>query len=46
MRLAILIGFILGLTHGAVVSESYSANNYENNKLIFTQKNSNIFSSL
>jgi len=46
MRLAILIGFIFGLTHGAVVSQSYSANNYENNQLFFTQKNSNIFSSL
>jgi len=46
MRLAILLGFILGLTHGTVVSESYSANNYENSQLFFTQKNSNIFSSL
>ena len=46
MRLAILLGLILGVTHGTVVSESYSANNYENNQLFFTQKNSNIFSSL
>lgn len=46
MRLAILLGFIFGVTHGTVVSESYSANNYENNQLFFTQKNSNIFSSL
>jgi len=46
MRLAILLGFIFGVTHGTVVSESYSANNYENNPLFFTQKNSNIFSSL
>ena len=46
MRLAILLGFIFGLTHGVVVSESHSANNYENNHLFFTQKNSNIFSSL
>ena len=46
MRLAILLGFIFGLTHGAVVSESYSANNYENNQLFFTQNNPNIFSSL
>jgi len=46
MRLAILLGFILGVTHGTVISESYSANNYENNQLFFTQKNSNIFSSL
>jgi hypothetical protein len=46
MRLAILLGFILGVTHGTVVSESYSAKNYENNQLFFTQKNSNIFSSL
>jgi len=46
MRLAILLGFIFGVTHGTVVSESYSAKNYENNQLFFTQKNSNIFSSL
>ena len=46
MRLAILLGFIFGLTHGAIVSESYSANNYENNQLFFIQKNSNIFTSL
>ena len=46
MRLAILLGFIFGLTHGAIVSESYSASNYENNQLYFIQKNSNIFSSL
>ena len=46
MRLAILLGFIFGLTHGAIISESYSSNNYENNQLFFTQKNSNIFSSL
>ena len=46
MRLAILLGFILGLTHGVVVSESYSAKNYENNQLFFTQKNLNILSSL
>ena len=46
MRLAILLGFIFGLTHGVVVSESHSANNYEYNQLFFTQKNSNIFSSL
>ena len=45
MRLAILLGFIFGLTHGVVVSESYSANNYENNQL-FSEQNSNIFSSL
>ena len=42
MRLAILLGFIFGLTHGAIVSESYSANNYENNQLFFIQKNSNL----
>ena len=46
MRLAILLGFIFGVIHGTVVSESYSANYHENNKLFFTQKNSNIFSSL
>jgi len=46
MRLAILLGFIFGVTHGTVVSESYSANNFDNNHSIFTQKNSNIFSSL
>ncbi len=46
MRLAILLGFIFGVTHGTVVSESYSANKYENNQLFFTQKNSTIFSSL
>ena len=46
MRLAILLGFIFGLTHVVVVSESHSANHYENNQLFFTQKNSNIFSSL
>ena len=46
MRLAILFGFIFGLTHGAIVSESYSANNYENIQLFFIPKNSNIFSSL
>ncbi len=46
MRLAILLGFIFGLTHGVVVSEGHSANNYENNQLFFTRKNSNIFSSL
>jgi len=37
MRLAILLGFIFGVIHGTVVSESYSANNYENNQLFFTQ---------
>jgi len=31
MRLAILLGFIFGVTHGTVISESYSANNNENN---------------
>ncbi len=46
MRLAILLGFIFGLTHGVVVSESYSANNYENNQLFFSEQNSNIISSL
>jgi len=46
MRLAILLGFIFGLIHGTFVFESYSANNYENNQLFFTEKNSNIFSSL
>ena len=46
MRLAILLGFIFGITHGSIVSESYSVNNYENNQLFFIQKNSNIFSSL
>ena len=46
MRLAILLGFIFGLTHGVVVSESYSANNYENNQLFFSEQNSNIFTSL
>ena len=44
MRLAILLGFTLGLTHGVIVSESYSANNYQNNQLIYNQNNSNIFS--
>jgi len=46
MRLAILLGFIFGITHGTVVSECYSANNYEIYQLFFTQKNSNILSSL
>ena len=46
MRLAILLGFIFGVTHGIVVTEGYSAKNHENNQLFFTQKNSNIFSSL
>ena len=46
MRLAILLGFIFGITHGTIVSEIYSAKNYENNQLFFTKKNSNIFSSL
>ena len=46
MRLAILLGFTLGLTHGIIVSESYSANNYQNDQIIYEQKNSNILSLL
>tara|TARA_B000000609_G_scaffold138443_1_gene115443 strand:- start:985 stop:1125 length:141 start_codon:yes stop_codon:yes gene_type:complete len=46
MRLAIFLGFFLGLIHGTIVSDSVSANNFEYNQLFFSEKNQNIFPSM
>lgn len=46
MRFAIILGFLLGITHGVFVSEGHSANNFENNQFLITEKYVNIFSPL
>ena len=43
MRFAIILGFLLGITHGFFVSEGYSSNNFENNQFLITEKSVNIF---
>ena len=46
MRFAIILGFLLGITHGVFVSEGHSANNFENNQFLITEKSLNKFSPL
>ena len=46
MRFAIILGFLLGITHGVFVSEGHSSNNFENNQFLITEKSVNMYSAL
>ena len=46
MRFAIILGFLLGMTHGIFVSEGHTSNNFENNQFLITEKSVNIYSPL
>ena len=46
MRFAIILGFLIGITHGFFVSEGHSSNNFENNQFLITEKSLNIYSPL
>ncbi len=46
MRFAIILGFLLGITHGVLISEGHSSNNFENNQFFITEKSVNIYSPL
>ena len=43
MRFAIILGFLLGITHGVFVSEGHSSNNFENKQFLITEKSVNIY---
>jgi len=43
MRFAIILGFLLGITHGFFISEGHSSNNFENNQFLITEKSINMF---
>ena len=46
MRFAIILGFLLGMTHGVFVSEGHTSNNFENNQFLITEKSVNMYSPL
>jgi len=46
MRFAIILGFLIGITHGFFVSEGHSSINFENNQFLITEKSLNIYSPL
>ena len=46
MRFAIILGFLLGMTHGVFVSDGHTSNNFENNQFLITEKSVNMYSPL
>ena len=43
MRFAVILGFLLGITHGVFVSEGNTSNNFQNNQFLITEKSVNMY---